>query len=226
MYTPYDWQEAIGHRAQFVESKLALGTPVIAASFDAGVVMLTYRRHARKLYEIYDRLAFGAIGQQSDVEAIRLAAVEFAHQEGYQHSEEDVTLARVISVISGPVKRAFADFSAAPVVAQSLFAEVCSLPEDDRYAVLEYDGDFITSRRFAVVAPDQGTLEALSERLDKFETKGVAVEKGIREMWRTVILAGKPQEGSELFDDLTLETALLDRHPKGEVRFRHLGDLQ
>lgn len=229
MYTPYDWQEAMGHRAQYVESRISLGTPVIAASIDAGVLLLTYRRQARKLFEIYDRLAFGAIGQQSDVEAVRIASIDFAHQEGYSHSEMDVTLPRVMTAISGPIKRAFADFSGSPVVAQGLFAEVCGSPDEDRFAVLEYDGDYNLSKHYAAVGPDAETAKALTERLIAFKAEGLNTAKGLRELdeiWKSTILAAKPQEGSELFDDLTLETAILERSPKGESRFRHLGDLQ
>ncbi len=64
MNTPFDWQEAVGHRASYIESRLALGTPVLAVSIDAGIVLFTYKRQARKLFEIYDHLAMAGIGQQ------------------------------------------------------------------------------------------------------------------------------------------------------------------
>jgi len=63
MITPYDWQEGIGHRASYVDNKLAQGSPVMAISIGEGILLLTYRRQARKIYEIYDRLAYAAIGQ-------------------------------------------------------------------------------------------------------------------------------------------------------------------
>ena len=91
MFTPYDWQEGIGNRASYIEGKLSQGAPVLAVSLDAGILVLTYRRMSRKVYELYDRLVFGAIGQQSDIEALRTAALEFAHSEGYNRSEQDVT---------------------------------------------------------------------------------------------------------------------------------------
>ena len=82
MFTPYDWQEGIGHRAQYIQAKLAQGAPVIAVSIPAGILVFTYRRQSRKVYEIYDRIIFAGIGQQSDVEAVRIAALEFASKEG------------------------------------------------------------------------------------------------------------------------------------------------
>ena len=67
MQTPYDWQEAIAHRAEFIEDRLSQGTPALAVSIDAGVLFYTYKRQARKLFEIYDHLAMAGIGQQSAV---------------------------------------------------------------------------------------------------------------------------------------------------------------
>src|SRR3569832_2774998 len=100
MFTPYDWQEGIGNRAQYIEAKLAQGAPVVAVSLEDGILVFTYRRQARKIYEVYDRLIFAGIGQQSDVEALRMAAVDFASQEGYNRSEQDVTIQRVATALS------------------------------------------------------------------------------------------------------------------------------
>ena len=66
--------------------------------------------------------------------------------------EEDVTVQRVVSALSEPVKRAFSDFSSAPIVARSIFAEVGLTPDEDIYFTLDFDGDFRTSRRFAAIA--------------------------------------------------------------------------
>src|SRR6476661_1608987 len=113
MLTPYDWQEGIGNRAQYIEGKLAQGSPVLALSRPEGILFFTYRRQTRKIYEIYDRLILAGIGQQSDVDAIRNAALEFASREGFQRSEEDVTIQRVVNALSAPLKRAFGDFGSA-----------------------------------------------------------------------------------------------------------------
>jgi proteasome alpha subunit len=225
VFTPYDWQEAIGHRAHYVESKLQLGAPVLAASFEFGILMLTYRRQARKLFEVYDRLAFGAIGQQSDVEAVRLAAVDFAHQEGYRHSEDDVTLQRVVTAISGPIKRAFADFGSPPVVAQGVFAEICAAPDDDAYAVLEYDGDYQTRKRHACAAPDGEIARVFEERLREIKPARKGEKSAIVELdtlWNEVMEKRLSLMQPEESEGLVLEVAILDREPKGEARFRYL----
>ena len=102
MFTPYDWQEGIGNRAQYIEGKLAQGSPVLAVSLEAGILVITYRRQVRKIFEIYDRIIYAGIGQQSDVEAIRMAALEFASKEAFNRSDEDVNGQRVATALSAP----------------------------------------------------------------------------------------------------------------------------
>lgn len=228
MVTPYDWQEAIGHRAQYIESRLAVGTPVVAASIDEGILLLTYRREARKLFEIYDRLAMGSIGQQSDVEAVRVAAIEFAHREGYARSEQDVTLQRAVTAISGPMKKAFADFNSAPVVAMALFAEVGVRPEEDHYAVLEYDGDYNHFRRAAVLAATNEQRERLQKLMAGFGPEDMPVEQAmlvLEGIWRDGYDPDGAADGEDLIHGLTKESALLMRRPRGTSAFRMLTEV-
>lgn len=219
MLTPYDWQEGIGHRAGYVETKLAQGAPVIALSLDEGILMLTYRRHARKIYEIYDHLIFGAIGQQSDVEALRVAAIDFAHQEGYNRSEEDVTIQRVVTALSGSLKRAFADFNTAPFVARALFAEVGEGPTDDAYNVLDYDGDFTTRKGFAYCAGSDEVGVKLKEGLAGIKTKGLATSAALTALKKIWTSAAQSEGEASIPQDAFPEAVLLER---GEVHENHV----
>lgn len=218
MLTPFDWQEGIGNRAQYIESKLAQGIPALAVSLNQGILVLTYRRQTRKIYEIYDRLIFTAIGQQSDIESLRMGAVDFTHQEGYNRSEEDVTIQRVVSALSEAVKRSFSDFNSAPVVARSLFAEVGVSPDQDSYFTLDFDGDFRSSRRFAVIAGSEETNIRLSEALEEFKD-GTSPEKSLEalnKLWHASL------SEDTLLEGLTPEAILLSRSDEREDRFRVL----
>ncbi len=215
MLTPYDWQEGIGHRASYIEGRLEQGAPVLALSVAEGVVVFSYRRHARKIYEIYDQLAYTAIGQQSDIEALRTAALEFAHQEGFNRSERDVTIRRVVTALSGPIKRAFADFSAPPFVARSLFIEVCDAPADDAYAILDYEGDFTMRKHWSYVAGIDDHAEALKVSLNELHGLGLSATDAhlkLKELWDVTFVA----EGSEGFEP---EAVLLSRDSDRVNRF-------
>jgi len=223
MLTPYDWQEGIGNRAQYIEGKLAQGSPVLAISLPDGILVYAFKRQTRKIYEIYDRLIFSAIGQQSDVEALRSSAVDFAHQEGYNRSEQDVTIQRVVQALSSPLKRAFGDFSASPIVARSLFAEVGSNPEQDVFYMLDYDGDYTTSKGGAVVAGTDEVAGALKSKLDELDRSlsGEALLSAMREIWLSGRDAGFEIEDSALAD-LSPEATLLERREDRENRFKVL----
>jgi len=214
MITPYDWQEGISHRASFVESRLQGGTPVVAASVKEGILMLTARRQANKIYEIYDHLMVGMVGQQSDVEALRVAAIDFSHQEGFQRSEQDVTIQRVISAISTPLKRAFSDFNTSPFVIRALFAEVGAEPDKDSFFVLDYDGDYTLRRGAAYISGAEDEANSLYEGLavlkDKVHTLKDA--RGILEAaWAKGVDPSGAKDFKALTENLTPEIVLLTR---------------
>ncbi len=223
MLTPYDWQEGIGNRAQYIEGKLAQGAPVLALSRPEGILLFTYRRQSRKIYEIYDRLVFSGVGQQSDVDAIRNAALEFASKEGFSRSEDDVTIQRVVTAMSTPLKRAFGDFGSSPLVVRSLFAEVGETPEDDLYYVLDYDGDYSLAKGRAAVAGSLEIGDSLDRALADLAADGDldATVEALKPVWNRAVDADGDQ-GEDVTKGLTLEVALMDRRPGRVNRFRLL----
>ncbi|HWA83878.1 MAG TPA: hypothetical protein VG820_10610 [Fimbriimonadaceae bacterium] len=222
MFTPYDWQEGIGNRAQYIEGKLAQGVPVLAASLEEGIVVFTYRRQSKKIYEVYDRLIFAGIGQQSDVEAMRVGAVDFAHQEGYNRSEQDVTIQRVATALSAPLKKAFADFNAAPPVVRILFAEVNRSVEDDLYFSLDYDGDYAIFRKTAVLAGSLSQSEVFEGKIEPvLSLKPDKAAEALRDIWH-LAMEHEERPLKELLHGLTAEAVLLERSDLHENRFRVL----
>ncbi|MDH7569664.1 MAG: hypothetical protein QHJ73_08770 [Armatimonadota bacterium] len=244
MYSPYDWNEAIRHRGEYIEERMAEGSPVVGLSCQEGVLLLTVRGTQRKVFEIYDRLAFSAVGLQADIEAVRLSAIDFAHQEGFARSPEDVTIGRVVAAISPALKKAFGDQFSAPLVLRALFAEVGRRPETDSLYILNYDGEFRATRSFAAVAGTSYAEERMAERLAPLWGDGGgaaapsvenALHAGLR-AWAVGKLSPRPAEGDqppeyqpEAFLRTALETsvveaALLERQTGRQSRFRELSE--
>lgn len=222
MFTPYDWQEGIGNRAQYIEAKLAQGFPVLAVSLEEGILVFSYRRQARKIYEVYDRLVFAGVGQQSDVEAMRVAAVDFAHQEGYNRSEEDVTIQRVVTALSGPLKKAFADFQSAPLVARSLFAEVNLRAEDDLFYIVDYDGDYGISRGNAILVGSEQQAASLAGKLEPVQSmKSAKAVSALQDLWQAS-MESEERPLADFLESLTPEAVLVERSDLRENRFRVL----
>lgn len=223
MITPYDWQEGIGNRAQYIEAKLEAGSPVVALSVADGVLLVTYRRQTRKLFEVYDRVAFAGVGQQSDVEAIRVAAVDFASREGYQRSEQDVTVQRIASATSTPIKRAFGDFSTAPFVVRCLFAEVNETPDADLFYTVDFTGDYAVARGSTVLAGSESLRESLASAIAELDlTKSAAdLLPKVLDAWRTSVT---PESGDEeaATEGMSPEALLIERSDARVDRFRRL----
>jgi proteasome alpha subunit len=168
MYSPYDFNQSIAHRAEYVEERLKGGAPVVGLSYDNGILLFTVKRTQRKVFEIYDKLIYSAIGNQADVEAVRLAAIDFAHQEGFTRSPDDVSIQRLVGfAVSPALKRAFGDAYNSPNVLRAVFAEVGNTPDQDSFFVLNYDGEFTTHTRRAVVAGNQAAEDAMTKKLEE-----------------------------------------------------------
>jgi proteasome alpha subunit len=167
------------------------------------------------------------LGQQADVESLRVTAVEFAHQEGFLRSEQDVTIQRVVGfALSAPLRRAYGDITVAPFVVNALFAEINETPEEDLFFTLRYDGEFDSRRGFAVVA---GTSEAERRALEFLEgaySSALSLEEAqalADRAWRVAAdVEGTGEPLPELVSGTQPEVGYLARESRRERRFRHL----
>lgn len=235
MYSPYDFNQSIAHRAEYVEERLKSGSPVVGLSYDNGVLLFTVRRGQRKVFEIYDELMYSAIGAQADVEAVRLAAIDFAHQEGFNRSPDDVSIQRLVGFVLSPaIKRAFADPMTAPNVLRAVFAEVGKTPEKDAFFVLNYDGEFTNDVRFGVAGGSTTAEEAMTAELEKHQdvpNLATALERAA-DAWRKGSARSSDEDEKEDSADILkealkdgqIEAAVLERDTLRESKFRLLSE--
>src|ERR1041385_2026338 len=143
---PYRWVEAIANRAEYIETQLASGSPIVALGYRDGILFLTLGKTRQKLFEIYDRIAMGAIGHPGDIERLRMAAIELASTEGFTRSAADVSLRRLAHYSLSPVlKTAFEQVYGAPYLARLLFAEIGAKQANDLFLRLRSDGAIATN---------------------------------------------------------------------------------
>ena len=143
---PYRWVEAISNRREYIEHQLEGGSPIVALSYADGVVFLTLSRERQKIFEIYDRIAMGAIGHPGDIERLRMAAIELASTEGFTRSTQDVSLRRLATFSLSPaLKAAFEQIYGPPYLARMLFAELGREGEANLFTRIDFDGTMHTS---------------------------------------------------------------------------------
>jgi proteasome alpha subunit len=169
---PYRWVEAIANRREYIEAQLASGSPIAALGYRDGILFLTLGQTRQKIFEIYDRIAMGAIGHPGDIERLRMGAIELASTEGFTRSATDVSLRRLVHYSLSPVmKGAFEQVYGAPYLARMLFAEVGERPEEDLFLRVEYDGEIATNgATFAKARQDFGVLSGTRQSRELMET--------------------------------------------------------
>ncbi len=208
MYTPFDINEAIGHRKDYVEAGLRSGSPVVGVRCDEGLLLVTVRRSQRKVYEIYDRQMFSAIGRQSDIENVRLSAIQTAHQEGFERSPDDVSLQRLVGFALSPaLKKAFGDQMYVPVVIRALFAELGRTGGADCFFSLNYDGEYRQHTGIAVIAGSQRAEDRMLEVLGEPDAS-LTRDEAIRRALRAWVAGARDQIGTNVEEDGDLDNPL------------------
>jgi proteasome alpha subunit len=246
---PYRWVEAIANRREYIETQLASGSPIAALGYREGILFLTLGQTRQKIFEIYDRIAMGAIGHPGDIERLRMAAIELASTEGFTRSAGDVSLRRLVHYSLSPVmKNAFEQVYGAPFLARMLFAEVGMNPAEDLFLRVEYDGEIATNGpTFAQVRQDFAVLSGTrqsSELMESFlKTEHVpdasfeaALKSGL-DAWaighmtlRTENLKELPQRAAvtkyrrEQLANTGIEAGILERDANRAIRYRALLD--
>lgn len=234
---PYRWVEAIATRRDYIEMQLATGSPVVALGYDEGILLLTVGQ--QKLFEIYDRIALGAIGHPGDIERLRMAAIELASTEGFTRSAADVSLRRLAYYSLSPVmKNAFEQIYGAPFLARLLFVEIGTSPAEDLFLEVEYDGAINLrssdggNRPFAVLAATKKAAKEMAEFLSKrFQstkdlpaTLDLALDAWTVGQLRTdEAMPGDDEirrQRSERLGRGTISAAVLERNTNRAVRYR------
>ena len=169
---PYRWVEAIANRREYIEAQLAPGSPIAALGYRDGILFVTLGQTRQKIFEIYDRIAMGAIGHPGDIERLRMAAIELASTEGFTRSATDVSLRRLVHYSLSPaMKSAFEQVYGAPYLARMLFAEVGDQPNEDLFLRVEYDGEIATNgATYAQARQDFAALSGTEQSRELMET--------------------------------------------------------
>ena len=248
---PFRWVEAIANRREYIETQLAQGSPIAAIGYRDGILFLTVGRRSRqKLFEIYDRIAMGAIGHPGDIERLRLAAIELASTEGFTLSAADVSLRRLVHYSLSPVmKNAFEQVYGAPFLARLIFAEIGSSSKEDLFLCVDYDGSISADgpsaqprQRFALLSPTKTSGELMEKFLQQNHATDAPLADALTlaaDAWSVGRMAtgenglkGLPERDSirkyrdEQFGTAGIEAAVLERDSKSAIRYRTITDTE
>ncbi len=163
---PYRWAETVANRREYLEDQLRGGSPAVGIPYDDGALLFTFGRGQRKVFEVYDRVAFAAIGHPADIERLRLAAIDMAHVDGFTNSASDVSLQRLVNFGIAPlIKQTFDEMFRAPYIVRVLMAEV-GPSSGACFHTVDYDGAFERAEQSAVIAGTDRAKEAMRSCLE------------------------------------------------------------
>jgi proteasome alpha subunit len=213
-------EQMMKDRAEYARKGIARGRALVAVEFAEGVVFAG-ENPSRSLYktsEIYDRIAFAAVGRYNEFESLRVAGIRLADVKGYQYDRSDVTVKPLANAYSQALGAIFMGESK-PYEVELLIAEVAAEHEGEGpglelYHIL-YDGSIVDEHRFVAIGGEaEALMRALEQRWQPDLDRDAAVRVGVEALSEVA--------GREI-PESTLEVAGLDaRRPRR--RFFRLRD--
>lgn len=198
-------EQLMKDRADFARKGIARGRSVIVLSCRDGIALVAENPSPslHKIGEIYDRIAFAAVGKYNEFESLRQAGVRYADIRGYSYDREDVTARGLASVYAQSLGAVFTAESK-PFEVELAVAEVGSSAESDHLYRLTFDGSIADAKGFVVMG---GQADAVVDVLSGTWSG----QHNFREAIRAAVSALSDRQ-----EDLTsgvLEIAVLDRDP-------------
>ena len=234
---PYRWVEAMRNRRDYLEDQLQNASPVVGLRYTQGVLLLTTTPGPRKIFEVYNQIAFAAIGHPADMEKLRKVVIDIAHTEAFNLSARDINLQRLVSFGIGPLmKTAFDEIFRSPFTARVLMVELDPPNQQDVFYTIDADGSFASRQYGATVSGTAASAEGIVAQLDGAEVDDLSLEEALQrslEAWGVGRLLGRDPEADvaagavrdylgQVLPELKVEAAVLDRSINGKTKFRLL----
>jgi proteasome alpha subunit len=211
-------EQVMKDRADYARKGIARGRSVVVIAYDGGILFVAENlsRALHKISEIYDRIAFAAVGKYNEFENLRMAGVRYADLRGYSYDRQDVTGRGLANVFAQTLGTIFT-VESKPYEVEIVIAEVGETPEEDQIYRLTYDGSVADEHGFVAMG---GSGESISQALAERYRDGMPLDESLR---LAVELLGRDGSGGDqrtLTAD-QLEVAVLDR-TRPRRRFRRL----
>lgn len=163
---PYRWVEAIRNRREYLEDQLGGASPVVGVTYADGLLLLTSTPGPRKVFEVYNQIAFAGIGHPADIEKLRKVVIDIAHVEAFNLSARDVTLQRLVNFGLGPLmKGAFDEIFRSPFIARVLVAELDPSDAHELFYTVDTDGSFASAADVVSMAGSADSADAILTHL-------------------------------------------------------------
>jgi proteasome alpha subunit len=183
MTTPFyvSPEQVMKDRADYARKGIARGRPVVVLPYDHGIAFVAENpsRALHKVSEIYDKVAFAAVGKYNEYENLRVAGVRYADLRGYSYDRTDVTGRGLANAYAQTLGATFTT-EHKPLEVELVVAQVAPAPEGDQIYRITYDGSVNEETGFVVMGGSSDTVagaigDAWRPGLELYEVLGLAV---------------------------------------------------
>jgi proteasome alpha subunit len=145
-------EQLMKDRADFARKGVARGRAVVVVAHAEGISFAGENpsRALHKVSEIYDRIAFAAVGKYNEFENLRVAGVRYADLRGYSYDRSDVTARGLANAYAQTLGAVFTEQSK-PYEVELVVAEVGASPAEDQLYRLTYDGSVVEEHGFVAM---------------------------------------------------------------------------
>ncbi|MCZ2527204.1 MULTISPECIES: proteasome subunit alpha [Streptomyces] len=221
MSTPFyvSPQQAMADRAEYARKGIARGRSVVVLQYADGIVFVAENpsRALHKVSEIYDRVAFAAVGKYNEFENLRIGGIRYADLRGYTYHRGDVTARGLANVYAQTLGTIFSSVGEKPYEVELIVAEVGPAPQDDQIYRLPHDGSIVDEHGSVAVG---GNSDQISRYLDQRHRDGMSLGEALRLAVDSLSRDASGEERALTAEQL--EVAVLDRTRPQQRKFKRI----
>jgi proteasome alpha subunit len=213
-------QQAMADRAEYARKGIARGRSVVVLTYADGIVFVAENtsRALHKVSEIYDKIAFAAVGRYNEFENLRIGGVRYADLRGYSYDRADVTARGLANVYAQTLGTIFSSVGEKPYEVELVVAEVGRTDGDDQIYRLTPDGSVVDEKNYVVVG---GNADSIGNYLGQRHRVGMTLTEALK--LAADGLARDPNGGSpRALTPEQLEVAVLDRNRVQQRKFKRI----
>ncbi len=211
-------EQVMKDKADFARKAIARIRSGVVLTCEPGILFVAPNpsRTLRKFGEIYDRIAFAAVGRYNEFESLRKAGVRYADTTGFQYDRQDVTARGLANWYGQLLGTLFTD-SNKPYEVEIVVAELGKIEDDDQIYRITFEGSVAEEHGFVVMG---GQADKVAGVLKEHYSAGMDMPAAMA-VAMTALESQGDGEKTEL-SEAHLEVALLDRS-RPHRTFRRLG---
>ena len=200
-------EQVMKDKADYARKRISQIRSGVVMTCEAGILLVAPNpsRALRKFSEMYDRIAFAAVGRYNEFETLRKAGVRYADMTGFTYDRRDVT-ARGLADWYGQLLGSLFTDSPKPYEVEIVVAQVGKTPADDEIYRITFEGSVADEHDFVVVG---GQAEKVAAVLKERYSASMSLTEAMR--IAIASLAGQGDGNSEPVTSGQLEVALLER---------------